>query len=144
MRATEVLGGDGLGEVAALEPAPLAGHLVAEDGGHALADGLLDAAADGRLARQGLHAAPGAAAAARAARLDDDVADLAGVARRAGDDLAPLDHAAADPGADEGRDDVAIAPAGAEAELGVAADADVVLHQDRPVQRARRAPARSG
>ena len=75
-----------------------------------------------------------AAAALGAARLDDDVADLARVAGRPLDDLAAEDQAAADPGADERGDHVAVAPPGAEAELAVAADPDVVLDQHRPAQ----------
>ena len=54
------------------------------------------------------------------------------------------DDAAADPRADEGRDQVAMAPPRAEAELAVAADADVVLHQDRAVEDGGRAPGRAG
>jgi hypothetical protein len=63
------------------------------------------------------------------------VTQLARVAGRPGDELAVLDDAAADAGAHECGDDVAIAPTHSQAILAVAADADVVLHQHRALQR---------
>src|SRR6185437_14925284 len=68
---------------------------------------------------------------------DDDVAELARVARGALEDLAAEDHATADSRTDERRDDVAIATPGPKPELRIAAHADVVLHQHGAIQRGR-------
>ena len=63
------------------------------------------------------------------------MADFARVAGRPGDELALLDHATADAGAHERGNDVAVAPTRPQTELAVAADADVILHQHRALQR---------
>ena len=81
-------------------------------------------------ARIGLHAAPAAARTERPALLDHHVADLT---RRATPDpsLAVEDQAAADPGAPEDPEDRPVRLAGAELELRVGGDVDVVRDPHR-------------
>ena len=91
----------------------------------------------------GLHAAPPPARAAGAAALDHHVADLARGAA-AGPALAVEDQAAADAGAPEDAEQRVVGLAGAELELGVGGDVDVVADPHRGAERVRERPARAG
>ena len=138
--------GDGLGQVAALEPAGLCGPSSrASTVGMPLRIALVIRRVMAvRLARASMHPrAPQPHCGPPAFTMMWPTSP--GVAGRPVDDLPVLDEAAADPGADEGGDDVAIAPPRPEPELAVAADPDVVLDEDRPIQdrREHRARARS-
>ena len=99
------------------------------------ADGPQHTPLDGRLARQGFHAAPPTTTAPGSARLDDGMTKFSRVVCRSSQDVAAQDDAAADARADEGRDQVAMAPPRAQAKLRVAADAHVILHQDRAIEK---------
>ena len=87
-----------------------------------------------RAARVGLHAAPAPAGALGAAALDDHVADLPGGAA-AQPGLAVEDEAAADAGAPEDADQALELAPGAEVELGLGRDLDVVADPDLGPQR---------
>ena len=75
--------------------------------------------------------------------LDDHVADLAGAAA-AEPRLAVEDEAAADAGAPEDAEQRLVGPAGAEVELGLGGDLDVVADLDRGAELLARARARAG
>ena len=144
LECDQVPGGDGLGEVAALQPPAFAGHLVGQHRGQALADRLLDPPGDGGLAGKCFHAppAPQPQRGPPALTIMCPISPALPVAPL--DDLAAANHAAADPGADERGDHVAITSPDPEPKLGVAGDPHVVPHQHRPAERCGRAQAPSG
>ena len=105
-----------------------------------------------RTAGDRLQAAPAAAHAGRPVGIDDDVADVTGIAGRTLDEPVVQDQAAADPGRDDHAEHVAPAAARAAPVLAGGHADGVVVHPDRqltaaepggqPVLERERAPAR--
>ncbi len=125
--------GDSFGEVTAFQAAAT-GDALAESGGQTSTNCFVDASCDGCLARECFETTSGAAATPWASDFDDHVADFAGVSGRAGNDLTVQGEATANSGADEGGDEISVAATGAQVELGIAADSDVILNDDGPAE----------